>query len=295
MKQNKLVNCYCVGTLLLTIIVSPLTGYSAEIIGRVSPKNMAAFGEVGVLVTLYRGTNTSSFVTSTVTGKNGLYKFTVNNGGNYLIVCDKVGKCLVADWQEIKVPSEANALVRVQPILAHDKTQLAQGPLVDSIVMRAAFEDSPSSAVDRDLANLNREAAIPREIWEQVKAEFERAPIDRRIKAAAYPEIGIAAMRTEMGTNQKLVILDANGSESYKMGHLSGAINYEEAKVAFTNYLPQDRNALIVTYCGQFGVKAKACAEELAKAGYTNTFRLRGGLPKWIESGGAIIGNANNK
>ena len=83
-----------------------------------------------------------------------------------------------------------------------------------------------------------------------------------------------------------VTILDVNGSDSYSEGHIPGAIDFEASEVSLKDALPEDKNALIVAYCGgplcpsyKDGMKA---AEEL---GYTNVKHYSGGISGWKKAG----------
>jgi rhodanese-related sulfurtransferase len=82
------------------------------------------------------------------------------------------------------------------------------------------------------------------------------------------------------------VILDANGSDSYKAGHIPGAIDFWANKDRLASLLPADKNALVVAYCYNPQCPAYAQAAEAAeKLGYTNIKHYRPGITGWIKSG----------
>ena len=85
---------------------------------------------------------------------------------------------------------------------------------------------------------------------------------------------------------QKVVLIDANGSESWQKGHIAGAIDFESAKDKLATVLPQDKNAVIVAYCGGPKCMAyKAAAAAALKLGYTNVKHLPDGIKGWIKAG----------
>ena len=47
-----------------------------------------------------------------------------------------------------------------------------------------------------------------------------------------------------------VTILDANGPDKYKAGHVPGALSIHEVKATLAESLPEDKAALIVAYCG---------------------------------------------
>ena len=82
------------------------------------------------------------------------------------------------------------------------------------------------------------------------------------------------------------VILDVNGSDSYKAGHIPGAIDYIAHKAQLASLLPADKNALVVAYCGSPSCHAYAAAADAAvKLGYTNVKHFAPGISGWKKSG----------
>ena len=89
--------------------------------------------------------------------------------------------------------------------------------------------------------------------------------------------------------SKSAVILDVNGSESYKAGHIPGAIDYVANKKQIASLLPADKNALVVAYCGNPSCHAYAAAADAAVAlGYTNVKHFAGGIDGWKQSGAAV-------
>ena len=84
------------------------------------------------------------------------------------------------------------------------------------------------------------------------------------------------------------VILDVNGTDSYKAGHIPGAIDYVAHKDQIAKLLPADKNALVVAYCGSPSCHAYAAAANAAVAlGYTNVKHFAPGISGWKQSGAA--------
>ena len=89
--------------------------------------------------------------------------------------------------------------------------------------------------------------------------------------------------------NKSAVILDVNGSDSYKAGHIPGAIDYIANKKQIASLLPADKNALVVAYCGSPECHAYAAAADAAvKLGYTNVKHFAPGIAGWKQSGAPI-------
>lgn len=85
---------------------------------------------------------------------------------------------------------------------------------------------------------------------------------------------------------KKVVVIDVNGSESYKAGHIPGAIDFEANEDNFASELPKEKDALIVAYCGNEQCGAYQQAAKKAKAlGYTNVKHYSKGIAGWKKLG----------
>jgi rhodanese-related sulfurtransferase len=85
---------------------------------------------------------------------------------------------------------------------------------------------------------------------------------------------------------KKVTLLDANGSKSWKQGHIHGAIDFKASQDKLASLLPSDKSALVVAYCGGPKCMAyKAAAEAAQKLGYTNIKHLHAGISGWKKAG----------
>lgn len=103
--------------------------------------------------------------------------------------------------------------------------------------------------------------------------------------AGDFADISVADLKQAI-TAKTVTIIDVNGTESYKAGHIPTAINYATHKADLAKSLPADKAALIVAYCG--GPKCgayQAAAKEAKKLGYTNVKHLSAGISGWKEAG----------
>jgi rhodanese-related sulfurtransferase len=110
----------------------------------------------------------------------------------------------------------------------------------------------------------------------------------KEVKKEAFAEVTLAELK-ELVKEKKVVLLDANGTESYKKGHIPGALDVAALGKGLAAKLPQEKDALIVAYCG--GPKCgawKGAAGIAAKLGYTNVKHFAGGLSGWKEDGGEL-------
>ena len=103
--------------------------------------------------------------------------------------------------------------------------------------------------------------------------------------AAEFPDVSIKEVKA-LSASRKAVIIDVNGTESYKEGRVPGALNYEAVKDKLSSVLPADKNALIVAYCGNPKCKAYLeAAEAAAKLGYKNVKHMSAGIKGWKDAG----------
>lgn len=103
--------------------------------------------------------------------------------------------------------------------------------------------------------------------------------------AAKAPEISLDELK-KVVESHSATIIDANGSDMYKSGHIPGAVSFAANEKNVAAILPKDKSAPIVAYCG--GPMCTAW-EDAAKAahemGYTNIKHFKGGIKGWKDSG----------
>ena len=89
--------------------------------------------------------------------------------------------------------------------------------------------------------------------------------------------------------DKSAVVIDVNGSDSYKAGHIPGSLNWEDVKGDLAKHLPADKSALVVAYCGSEQCGAyKQAADAAVKLGYTNVKHYSKGLAGYKESGAEL-------
>jgi len=103
--------------------------------------------------------------------------------------------------------------------------------------------------------------------------------------AGSYPEIKLSELKSAIVAG-KVTLLDVNGTQSWKEGHIPGAIDFASNRDKLASVLPKDKNALIVAYCGGPKCQAYQQAAKAAKdLGYTNVKHLVAGISSWKEAG----------
>jgi rhodanese-related sulfurtransferase len=81
---------------------------------------------------------------------------------------------------------------------------------------------------------------------------------------------------------KKVTLLDVNGTDTYKEGHIPGAIDFTQAKAELKSKLPADKSALVVAYCGNENCPAYAAGAKAAQElGYTNVKHYKWGIAGW--------------
>jgi rhodanese-related sulfurtransferase len=103
--------------------------------------------------------------------------------------------------------------------------------------------------------------------------------------AAEFPDISLNDVN-KLVESKSAVIIDVNGNESYKAGHIPGAINFAAIKDNLASSLPKKKDTLIVAYCGspKCGAYLRA-AKAAEKLGYTNIKRMSAGISGWKAAG----------
>lgn len=105
------------------------------------------------------------------------------------------------------------------------------------------------------------------------------------VYAGHYPDISINDLKSAI-SSKSVTLLDANGSDTYKQGHIPGAIDFEATKANLAKVLPKDKHALVVAYCGGPQCQAyQAAAKAAEKLGYKNVKHLVAGISGWHDAG----------
>ncbi len=105
------------------------------------------------------------------------------------------------------------------------------------------------------------------------------------VHAAEFPEISIADVKSAISAHGA-VLLDVNGTDSWLQGHVPGAVDFMANKDKLAGILPQDKNTLVVAYCGNPQCKAYLKAATAAQAlGYTNVKHMTAGIAGWKDAG----------
>ena len=103
--------------------------------------------------------------------------------------------------------------------------------------------------------------------------------------AAEFADISINEVN-KLADSKSAVIIDVNGDDSFKAGHVPGALNFAAIKDNLTGSLPKKKDGLIIAYCGnpKCGAYLKA-AKAAEKLGYTNIKHMSAGISGWKAAG----------
>ena len=103
--------------------------------------------------------------------------------------------------------------------------------------------------------------------------------------AGEFADISLTDVKA-LTESKTAVIIDVNGSDSYKEGHVPTALNFEAIEDKLAASLPADKNTLVVAYCGNPKCPAYLRAAKAAKKlGYTNVKHMAAGIDGWKAAG----------
>ena len=103
--------------------------------------------------------------------------------------------------------------------------------------------------------------------------------------AGEFPDISVTDLKKAIA-DKSVTVIDVNGTDSYKAGHVPTAIDFDAAADKLADKLPKDKAALVVAYCGGPSCGAyKAAAKKAKDLGYTNVKHLAAGISGWKSAG----------
>lgn len=116
-------------------------------------------------------------------------------------------------------------------------------------------------------------------------AIFATAVLAASAYAGDFGDISLNEVN-KLAESKSAVIIDVNGAESFKAGHVPGALDFAAIQDKLAASLPEKKDALIVAYCGnpKCGAYLKA-AKAAQKLGYTNIKHMSAGISGWKAAG----------
>lgn len=125
--------------------------------------------------------------------------------------------------------------------------------------------------------------------------------VAKEVQQGGYKLLSVAEMKKMIDAKEDMVLVDAHPPEEFVLAYVEGAINYgfqsnrngkweEDAlgksKEEFRKVLGSDLNRKIVIYCGFTKCGRSHNAAMWAKEmGYTNLYRVPGGISAWMDAG----------
>lgn len=102
--------------------------------------------------------------------------------------------------------------------------------------------------------------------------------------AGNYPTVSVEWLKKQIDTNPDMVVVDSRPKrKKYDKSHIPTAVSIPDTQFdKYKDQLPEDKNSLVVFYCG--GFKCKLSHKSAAKAialGYTNVKVFAAGFPAW--------------
>jgi rhodanese-related sulfurtransferase len=105
--------------------------------------------------------------------------------------------------------------------------------------------------------------------------------------AGEYPDITISELESAIKKGD-VILLDVNCSSSYANGHIPGAIDFRANKDKIASLLGDNKDKLVVAYCGGPTCSAyQAGAKAAEEAGFKNIKHLSAGISGWLQAGKA--------
>lgn len=103
-----------------------------------------------------------------------------------------------------------------------------------------------------------------------------------------FGEVGFRELN-EIIAAKSATIIDVNSPKTYQAGHVPGAINFYANQEKLASMLPENKDALIIAYCGSATCSAWMDGANAAKAlGYTNIKHYKDGIKGWKQKGGDL-------
>lgn len=137
----------------------------------------------------------------------------------------------------------------------------------------------------RLLLNVFREEGVQAQ---QTPNTAPQAPSTTATAASAALPLGLMQVKELFDTGEA-VIIDARDRETFRKGHIKGAISLPVGEAGglippFAERTPKDK--LLVVYCGGYDCHdSKLLGEKLLAAGFSQVFVYEGGFPEWQDAG----------
>lgn len=107
------------------------------------------------------------------------------------------------------------------------------------------------------------------------------------VQAGDFGDISVDELEKAI-KDGSVTVLDVNRPKSFNKGHIPGAVHFPSVE-DLAKVLPENKDALIVAYCG--GPKCgayKRGAKAASALGYKNVKHLSAGISGWKKAGKAV-------
>ncbi len=132
----------------------------------------------------------------------------------------------------------------------------------------------------------------------EVDTEKAAVKFYREVERGSYKVVTTQELKAWIDEKKDMLIVDTNPADSFKKGHIPGAVSYEvrrlpeltsmsdQQKADFQKVLGPDKNRPLVFYCGFTDCERSHNAAMWAvKLGYKNAYRQPGGIKAWVDAG----------
>lgn len=127
------------------------------------------------------------------------------------------------------------------------------------------------------------------------KIETAALNLVARSAAGGYKLVSTEELKGWIDAGDKMTIIDTMPADTYKNGHIPGALQAELPKEgeataeeldAFAKLLPADKTEKVVIYCGFTACnRSDVGAAYAIEQGYTDVYRMPGGIVSWGDAG----------
>jgi rhodanese-related sulfurtransferase len=131
----------------------------------------------------------------------------------------------------------------------------------------------------------------------ELKIEAAAVKLVKAVEKGGYQLTNTEELKTWIDEGKNPIVIDTMPADFYGKGHIPTALNAvmpktglgdatDEEKEAFKTALGDDKDALIVIYCGFTACgRSDAGATYAIQEGYTNVYRQPGGIIAWRNAG----------
>lgn len=255
-----------------------ISALSSDIRGKACDKT-SKNGRSGVTVILKTPQGESL---ETITTADGTFQFRNVPRGKHQLGYNLRGSTIIQPSDSLTVDDMDKEALPVC-VFSNDVDQAA---IEGAVQMRAEASGDPKAQFHADIQSLIAQNIVSASVGQKMVIAFGNGPQKRE-----FPDISIDELKQAIAA-KKVIVIDVNGNDSYKTGHIPTAINFIDAKTDLHLKLPADKHALVVAYSGgPTDIAYKVAAEEARRLGYSNVKHLSAGISGWKSQGAPTESN----